>query len=108
MLFRSGREVVFDETNKPGISNLMTIYSVVAERSIAEIQNEFAGKGYGDFKGAVADATVEFLRPIRERALELLQNEAELISTLNKGADKAKVMASKTLQAAYQALGILG
>ena len=104
----TGREVVFDETNKPGISNLMTIYSVVAERSIAEIQNEFAGKGYGDFKGAVADATVEFLRPIRERALELLQNEAELISTLNKGADKAKVMASKTLQAAYQALGILG
>ena len=104
----TGREVVFDETNKPGISNLMTIYSVVAERSIDEIQNEFAGKGYGDFKGAVADATVEFLRPIRERALELLQNEAELISTLNKGADKAKVMASKTLQAAYQALGILG
>ena len=104
----TGREVVFDETNKPGISNLMTIYSVVAERSIDEIQNEFAGKGYGDFKGAVADATVEFLRPIRERALELLQNEAELISTLNKGADKAKLMANKTLQAAYQALGILG
>ena len=104
----TGREVVFDETNKPGISNLMTIYSVVAERSIDEIQNEFAGKGYGDFKGAVADATVEFLRPIRERALELLQNEDELISTLNKGADKAKVMANKTLQAAYKALGILG
>ena len=104
----TGREVVFDETEKPGISNLMTIYSIVAERSIDEIQNEFAGKGYGDFKGAVADATVEFLRPIRERALELLQNEAELISTLNKGADKAKLMANKTLQAAYQALGILG
>ena len=104
----TGREVVFDETEKPGISNLMTIYSIVAERSIDEIQNEFAGKGYGDFKGAVADATVEFLRPIRERAHELLQNEAELISTLNKGADKAKLMANKTLQAAYQALGILG
>ena len=104
----TGREVVFDETEKPGISNLMTIYSIVAERSIDEIQNEFAGKGYGDFKGAVADATVEFLRPIRERAHELLQNEVELISTLNKGADKAKLMANKTLQAAYQALGILG
>ena len=104
----TGREVVFDETEKPGISNLMTIYSIVAERSIDEIQNEFAGKGYGDFKGAVADATVEFLRPIRERAHKLLQNEVELISTLNKGADKAKLMANKTLQAAYQALGILG
>ena len=104
----TGREVVFDEGNKPGISNLMTIYSIVADQSIDEIQNEFSGKGYGDFKGAVADATVEYLRPIRERALELLQNEDVLIATLNKGADKAKLMASKTLQAAYQALGILG
>ena len=104
----TGREVVFDESNKPGISNLMTIYSIVADQSIDEIQNEFSGKGYGDFKGAVADATVEYLRPIRERALELLQNEDVLIATLNKGADKAKLMASKTLQAAYQALGILG
>ena len=104
----TGREVVFDERNKPGISNLMTIYSIVADQSIDEIQNEFSGKGYGDFKGAVADATVEYLRPIRERALELLQNEDVLIATLNKGADKAKLMASKTLQAAYQALGILG
>ena len=104
----TGREVIFDESNKPGISNLMTIYSIVADQSIDEIQNEFSGKGYGDFKGAVADATVEYLRPIRERALELLQNEDVLIATLNKGADKAKLMASKTLQAAYQALGILG
>ena len=104
----TGREVVFDESNKPGISNLMTIYSIVADQSIDEIQNEFSGKGYGDFKGEVADATVEYLRPIRERALELLQNEDVLIATLNKGADKAKLMASKTLQAAYQALGILG
>ena len=94
----TGREVVFDESNKPGISNLMTIYSIVADQSIDEIQNEFSGKGYGDFKGAVADATVEYLRPIRERALELLQNEDVLIATLNKGADKAKLMASKTLQ----------
>ena len=104
----TGREVIFDESNKPGISNLMTIYSIVADQSIDEIQNEFSGKGYGDFKGAVAEATVEYLRPIRERALELLQNEDVLFATLNKGADKAKLMASKTLQAAYQALGILG
>jgi len=104
----TGREVIYDEKNKPGISNLMTIYSIVTAQSIEAIEKEFAGKGYGDFKGAVADATVEFLRPIRDRALELLQNEDVLIATLNKGADKAKLMASKTLQAAYQALGILG
>ena len=86
----TGREVIYDEKNKPGISNLMTIYSIVTAQNIEAIEKEFAGKGYGDFKGAVADATVEFLRPIRDRALELLQNEDVLIATLNKGADKAK------------------
>ena len=104
----TGREIVYDFENKPGISNLLTIFSVVTNKKIAEIQDEFAGKGYGDFKGAVADATVEYLRPIRERATELLKDEGELISILNKGADKARVLASKTLKNAYEALGILG
>jgi len=104
----TGREVTFDEANKPGISNLMTIFSAVTGKNLDEIQNEFADKGYGDFKGAVADATVEFLRPLRSRALELLQDEGELIKILEKGADKARILASKTLKDAYQALGILG
>lgn len=104
----TGREIIFDEVNKPGISNLITIYSAVTGNNVDEIQNEFAGKGYGDFKGAVADATVEYLRPMRERAQELLKDESELISILNKGADKARVLASKTLKDAYNALGILG
>lgn len=104
----TGREIIFDEENKPGISNLITIYSAVSGNNVDEIQNEFAGKGYGDFKGAVADATVEYLRPMRERAQELLKDESELISILNKGADKARVLASKTLKDAYNALGILG
>ncbi len=104
----TGREIIFDEENKPGISNLITIYSAVTGNNVDEIQNEFAGKGYGDFKGAVADATVEYLRPMRERAQELLKDESELISILNKGADKARVLASKTLKDAYNALGILG
>ncbi len=104
----TGREVTFDEANKPGISNLMTIFSAVTGKNLDEIQNEFADKGYGDFKGAVADATVEFLRPLRSRALELLQDEGELIKILEKGADKARILASKTLKEAYQALGILG
>lgn len=104
----TGREVVFDVQNKPGISNLMTIYSVVTGKSIEAIQNEFAGKGYGDFKGAVAEATVEYLRPMREKAQELLKDEGELIRILNNGAAKARVLASKTLSSAYKALGILG
>ena len=104
----TGREIIFDEVKKPGISNLITIYSAVTGNNVDEIQNEFAGKGYGDFKGTVADATVEYLRPMRERAQELLKDESELISILNKGADKARVLASKTLKDAYNALGILG
>ncbi len=104
----TGREVLFDEAQKPGISNLMVIYSSVTGKNIAEIQDDFAGKGYGDFKGAVAEATVEYLRPIRERATQLLEDEAELIRILNKGADRARILASKTLKDAYQALGILG
>ncbi len=104
----TGREVIFDEENKPGISNLITIYSVVTGRNISEIQDEFAGKGYGDFKSAVADATVEFLRPMRQKALDLLQDESELIRLLNSGADRARVLANKTLKEAYKALGVLG
>jgi tryptophanyl-tRNA synthetase len=104
----TGREVIFDVENKPGISNLMTIYSVVTEKSISAIQDEFAGKGYGDFKAAVAEATVEYLRPMRDKALELLKDEGELIRILNNGADKARVLASKTLKDSYKALGILG
>jgi tryptophanyl-tRNA synthetase len=86
----------------------MTILSSVTGQSIDQIQRDFDGKGYGDFKGAVADATVEFLRPLREKALELLQDESELIRILNNGADKARVLANKTLKDAYKALGILG
>ena len=104
----TGREVIFDVENKPGISNLMTIYSVVTQKNIEQIENEFSGKGYGDFKTAVADATVEYLRPMREKALELLKDESELIRILNKGADKARILASKTLKDTYKALGILG
>jgi tryptophanyl-tRNA synthetase len=104
----TGREVLFDGENKPGISNLMTIYSVVTGRNISEIQDEFAGKGYGDFKCEVADATVEFLLPMRQKALDLLKEESELINILNNGADKARVLASKTLKDAYNALGVLG
>ena len=104
----TGREVIFDVENKPGISNLMTILSVVTGKSTASIQDEFAGKGYGDFKGAVAEATVEYLRPMRDKALELLKDEGELIRILNNGADKARVLASKTLKDSYKALGILG
>ena len=101
----AGSEVRFDEKEKPGISNLLTIHSALSGTSITALENEFAGKGYGDFKGAVADVVVEYLRPIRARALELLEDEKHLIDILHEGSAKARAVAAGTLENAYKNLG---
>jgi len=101
----AGNEVRFDEKEKPGISNLLTIHSALSGSSIATLENEFAGKGYGDFKSAVADVVVEYLRPIRAKALELLVDEKHLIDLLHDGAAKARTVATGTLEKAYKNLG---
>jgi len=101
----AGNEVRFDEKEKPGISNLLTIHSALSGSSIATLENEFAGKGYGDFKSAVADVVVEYLRPIRAKALELLVDEKLLIDLLHDGAAKARTVATGTLEKAYKNLG---
>ena len=103
----AGREVKFDEKEKPGISNLLTIHSALSGKSVADLEDEFAGKGYGDFKGAVAEVVVEYLRPIRAQALELLEDEAHLIKILHEGADKARVVANSTLAQTYKNLGLV-
>jgi tryptophanyl-tRNA synthetase len=103
----AGREVTFDEKEKPGISNLLTIHSALSGRTISELENEFAGKGYGDFKAAVAEVVVEYLRPIRTHALELLQDETHLVQVLHSGADKARLVASATLAQTYKNLGLV-
>jgi tryptophanyl-tRNA synthetase len=103
----AGREVKFDEKEKPGISNLLTIHSALSGRSISELENEFAGKGYGDFKGAVAEVVVEYLRPIRAKALELLEDEKHLIDLLHNGAQKARIVAHATLSDTYKNLGLV-
>jgi len=103
----AGREVKFDEKEKPGISNLLMIHSSLSGRSIPELENEFEGKGYGDFKGAVAEVVVEYLRPIRAKALELLEDEAHLIELLHEGAQKARTVASSTLSDTYKNLGLV-
>lgn len=104
----AGREVIFNEKEKPGISNLLTIHCALSGKTIKELENEFAGKGYGDFKGAVADVVVEYLRPIRARALELLEDESHLVELLHNGAQKARAVAEKTLDSAYKNLGVVG
>ena len=103
----AGREIKFAEKEKPGISNLLTIHSSLSGISISELEREFVGKGYGDFKGAVAEVVVEFLRPIRAKALDLLEDERHLLDLLHEGAEKAKEVASKTLANTYENLGLV-
>jgi tryptophanyl-tRNA synthetase len=103
----TGREVTFDEKEKPGISNLLTIHSTLSGKSIAELENEFAGKGYGDFKSEVSEVVVEFLRPVRQKALDLLEDQGSLLAILHDGAAKARIVAESTLQATYKNLGLV-
>ena len=103
----AGREVKYDVAQKPGISNLLTIHSALSGRTIAELENEFDGKGYGDFKAAVADVVVEYLRPIRAKALELLEDEKHLLQILHQGSEKARAVAQETIATTYKNLGVV-
>ena len=103
----AGREVTFDQTEKPGISNLLTIHSSLSGTGIADLEKEFEGKGYGDFKSSVAEVVVEYLRPIRQRALDLLSDEKHLIDILHSGSSKAREVAGATLDATYKGLGVV-
>ena len=103
----AGREIKFDEKEKPGVSNLLSIHSALSGQSVSELENHFAGKGYGDLKGEVADVVVEYLKPIREKTLELLADESHLLSILSNGAAKAHEVASTTLAKTYANLGLV-
>jgi tryptophanyl-tRNA synthetase len=102
----NGKEIKFDEKLKPGISNLLTIHSALSGKSISDLESEFSGKGYGDFKAAVAEVVIAKLEPISKRTNELMDDPAELSRVLNNGAQKASEVASTTLKAAYSAIGL--
>ena len=103
----AGREIKFDEKEKPGISNLLSIHSALSGQKISDLEDDFAGKGYGDFKAAVAEVVTDHLRPIRDRALELLDDEQHLVQVLHAGADKARAVASATVAESYKNLGLV-
>ncbi len=101
------RCVRYDRENKPGVANLMTIYSAVTGKSYEEIEREFDGQGYGRFKPAVGEAVVETLRPIREETERLLADKAYLEGVYRAGAEKAEHIANKTLRKVYKKVGFL-
>ena len=100
-------EIRFDRDAKPGVSNLIGIYSAITGESIESFTSSLQGQGYGALKTAVADAVVATLDPIRVRAQELLADPAELDRLLAQGAAKANDIAERTLAAVYDKLGFV-
>ncbi len=99
--------VRYDPEKKPGVSNLMNIYSAVTGKSFAEIEAEFDGQGYGVFKPAVGEAVIEALRPIREEATRIIGDKAYLESVYRGGAERAARVAEKTLRKVYKKVGFV-
>ena len=101
------RCVRYDPQAKPGVSNLMQIYSAVTGQSMEAIEAQFEGKGYGAFKPAVGEAVVELLRPIREETERLLADKGYLESVYRAGAERAARVAERTLRKVYKKVGFL-
>ena len=103
----TGGEVRYDVDDKPGVSNLLVIHSVLSGTRVEELEREFVGKGYGDLKKAVADVVVDKLTPFQARMTELLDDPAELDRILADGADRAREVAAGTMGRVREAVGLL-
>ncbi|HVV14169.1 tryptophan--tRNA ligase [Amycolatopsis sp.] len=103
----TGREVVFDPERKPGVSNLLTIYSAIGGKTIPELEADYAGKGYGDLKKDLAEVLVEFVTPFQEWVNSYLDDVAELDKVLADGAARARAVAAETLSVVYDRVGFL-
>lgn len=97
--------VRYDVENKPGISNLMGIYSVMTGKTMADIEKEFDGQGYGTFKTAVAESVITALKPVQDEYNRILADKAYLESTLKDGAQKAQYVANKLVNKVYRKVG---
>jgi tryptophanyl-tRNA synthetase len=103
----TGSGIQADETNKPGITNLLRIYSGLAGETVAALESRYAGAGYGQFKKDLAEVVVGALAPIRERAEKMLADEAALDRLLAQGADRARALARPTMAAVSDRVGFL-
>ena len=99
--------VRYDRENKPGISNLLTIYCAATGKTIEQAEAEFADQGYGVFKPAVGEAVVELMRPIREQTQQLLGDKSYLESIYKSGAERASALADRTLRKVYKKVGFV-
>jgi len=103
----SGSEISYDVENKPGVSNLLTIYSVISGQSIEDVVRHFEGKMYGHLKVELGELVVEYLRPIQDKFHEIRTDETELKAILKKGAGQAQEKAQKTLSDVQESIGFV-
>ena len=103
----SEMSIKFDKENKPGVSNLLTIYCAATDKTMEEAEAEFEGQGYGTFKTAVGEAVIDRMRPIREEAERLMADKAYLESIYREGAQRAQYMANKTLSKVQRKIGFV-
>lgn len=103
----SGSEVKFDETNKPGVSNLLLIASSLTGKTIPQLESEFAGMQYGAFKAAVAEIVISHFAPFRTRKAELLKNPAAIMQVFAEGAKKASLVSTAKLREVYEKVGLI-
>ncbi|MBD3822725.1 MAG: tryptophan--tRNA ligase [Thiotrichales bacterium] len=103
----SGSEITYDVENKPGVSNLLTIYSVISGKTIDEVIQHFDGKMYGHLKVELGELVAEYLKPIQDEFYHLRNHEDELRNILHKGAEQAREQAQQTLRAVHEAIGFV-
>ncbi len=103
----TGREVRYDPQAKPGVSNLLVVYSALTGRKIEEIEGEYAGRGYGDLKKDLAEVVTDFVSPLRERVRAYRDDPAELDRILARGAERARGIAAATLADVHDKIGFL-
>lgn len=102
----SGKEIKYDEKEKPGISNLLTIYSLLAEKEIKELEKDYAGKSYVDFKNDLAEITVNFLNPFQQKRKEFKKNMDQVAAILTKSEEKTTILAGSTLTEVKERMGL--
>ena len=103
----SGKDVIYNVTKKPGISNLLTIYSLLTDRTTQDIEKEFKGKGYGDFKKSLAKIVIDYLEPFRRKQKELQTRDVYVKDILAKGASRAKIIAETTMKEVREKMGLI-
>jgi len=103
----TGKTIKYNLKLKPGISNLITIYSLFSEKTVKEVENKFKNKGYAEFKKSLAELLVDSLEPFRKKRKELLQREVYIREILERGGQKAKAVAQSTIQETKEKMGLV-